>query len=67
MNIPAKRATALVSMCALALLAVCTSGPKPVTLPTLSTAQLQLLTTQVCTALKVDLTLWRGPDPRRGA
>lgn len=39
----------------------CAGGPKPIALPTLSTAQLQALTRQVCTALNTDLVLLEGP------
>jgi hypothetical protein len=48
-------------MLASMVLTGCAGGPKPVALPTLSTAQLQALTKQVCTALTTDLVLLEGP------
>lgn len=66
MNCPTSsrfRVSAAALLCAalLPLLYGCAGGPKPLSLPTLSTAQLQQLTVQVCTALKTDLVLLEGP------
>lgn len=55
------RVLAIASLCAIAALSGCANGPQPIALPTLSTAQLQLLTKQVCTALQTDLVLLEGP------
>lgn len=55
------RVAAVAALFAVAALNGCAGGPKPLSLPSLSTAQLQQLTSQVCTALNTDVLLLEGP------